>query len=379
MWKFWKRDKLVSLLKSETVLIIAAAAAAASCCAVTPSLAYVTYPDYRVLSLLFCLMAVVCGLEKNGLFRFMAYRMLKRVKTLRGLSLTLISLCFFSSMIITNDVALLTFVPFAILVLGYAHQEDYIILVVVLQTIAANLGSMVTPIGNPQNLYLYTYFQMDPLEFLQTTGKAAVLTYAGLLGIHVFFPKVRIKTELYGELTIGMEEEEGKKYNMSILFYWILLVLCMATVLRLVDYRATLAIIVSGLLIFDREVLKKVDYGLLCTFVAFFIFVGNMKEVPLFSQMIGELMDGREVITAVGLSQVISNVPAAVLLSGFTQNGKELLLGVNMGGLGTLVASLASLISFKIYGRMEGAQPLQYIGVFTLFNLVFLIGLTALQ
>lgn len=360
--------KLHIFVKAETVLCISGAAALITMFFIPPSFDYISYLDFRVLALLFCLMAVVAGFQETGIFLTLSEKLLKKVVGIRTLSLVLVMLCFFSSMWITNDVALITFVPFAIMVLTVARQTKYILRIIVLQTIAANLGSMLTPIGNPQNLYLYNYFNVPILEFLEVTFPYTAVSLVLLLITIMMIKKEPLSFEIPDNKT-----NTKNKYFLTI--YGILFVVCLLCVVRILDYRITLLIVLFVILAFDWVVLKKVDYSLLMTFVFFFLFVGNMGNIPAVKDFLARLITGRELLTSVIASQMISNVPAAVLLSAFTDNYKTLILGTDIGGLGTLVASLASLISYKFYCKVPEANSRRYLGVFTGYNLAFLAGL----
>lgn len=361
--------KVIHFITSETVLCISGLAAIITMLFVRPSKGYIDYVDFRVLALLFCLMAVVAGYNKTGVFLQLSEKLLKKAAGIRSLSFVLIMLCFFSAMWITNDVALITFVPFAIMVLNIAGQQKYIIRIVVLQTIAANLGSMLTPVGNPQNLYLYSYYNIPILYFLKIT-----LPYAAVSILLLIITILLIKKEPL-DFEVPEGSQTGRNQNRLIAMYSALFLLCLACVLHLLDYRLVLAIVFVAILLFDRKVLGKVDYALLLTFVFFFIFVGNMGQIPSVKDFLAKLLAGRELGVSIAVSQIISNVPAAVLLSGFTDNYRDLILGTDIGGLGTLVASLASLISYKIYSRTADAKSGRYLGMFTVYNVLFLAGL----
>lgn len=360
--------RITDFIKNETVLSVAAALAVVSSFFVPPDKQYISYVDFRTISLLFCLMTVVSGFQKTGIFNLLAESLLRRIHSVKGLTFVLTALCFFFSMLITNDVALIAFVPFTFAVLdklgGDANSKN-IIPIVVMQTIAANLGSMLTPIGNPQNLYLHGISGLSVGEFMMlmlpyTIVSFALLTACTLLGkdsrnINIDFS---YKTRIDGK---------GKAA-----VYAIMLTLCLLTVSRLIDYRVTLPIVIVLTAITDYRLFAKVDYSLLITFIAFFIFIGNMGRIPVFSNYIKGAIDGRECVTGILSSQLISNVPAALLLSGFTNDLKPLIIGVNLGGLGTLIASMASLISFKLIGRENKSLRIRYILYFTAANLVFL-------
>ena len=356
-------SQVVSFIKKETVLCIAALLAAGSMFFVPPDAGYLDYPDYRVLALLFGLMLVIAGLQDIGLFRYLGCRFLGSIRNTRDLGLVLVALCFFGSMFITNDVALITFVPFSVMVLTMAGQSQMLIPVVVLQTIAANLGSMLTPVGNPQNLYLYTVYELSMGTFLGYMLPLAALALA-LLAAAVLLRGKEALTEAHLE---KVQIPDRRKLAV----YSILFLVCLACVLRVLPWPVMLAVL-AAVFCTDRKLFGRVDYFLLLTFVCFFLFIGNVGRIPAVSSLLRELIAGRELPAGVALSQVISNVPAAILLSGFTDNAKALLYGVNIGGLGTLIASLASVISYRLYGNSEGAGKGAYLKTFTLYNLVFL-------
>lgn len=363
--------KILEFFKKEAVLAISGAAAVITMFIVPPSKEYLVHIDFRVLVLLFCLMAAVAGFSDNGVFYKLSCLLLEKVKSVRSLGLVLVLLCFVSSMWITNDVALITFVPFAILILNLAGKTRHIIKIVVLQTIAANLGSMLTPVGNPQNLRLYTYYNLSLSEFILITLPYAAFSLFIILGA-VLLTK---NEKLFVKLEAVAEDDSGKSRPYMIAIYSLLFLLSLACVIRLIDYIITFVIVLAALLIFDRKILKKVDYSLLLTFVFFFIFVGNIGSIPAVKDAFNRLIAGREFAAGVAASQIISNVPAAVLLSAFSSNYKALILGTNIGGLGTLVASLASLISYKLYCKSDDARPARYLAVFSLYNLLYLAAL----
>ena len=356
--------KVKEFIKNEIVLILSFALAVISAFFVTPSKEYVGYIDFKTLGLLFCLMAVMAGLNSMGVFKFIAERMLSKVKSISGLTLILGLLCFFSSMIITNDVALITFVPFTITALKLSNKTDKLIWIVTVETIAANLGSMLTPIGNPQNLYLFSAFNMSMSNFLTT-----ILPYAFLSLILVI-----ISCFITGKGEISSVSSDNK-YKFPKIHIWIfisLFVLSLLTVFRIIPCIITVIITVITLLIADRKTIFKIDYSLLFTFIFLFIFIGNLGEIKPISDFLKSIVNGNEVVVGVISSQVFSNVPAAILLSKFTENAHTLLIGVNLGGLGTLIASMASLISFKFVAK-EKVNMGKYILTFTVVNIVFLI------
>ena len=378
--------KVKELFQKETVCCIAFLLAVISMCFVVPSKNYISYIDFRVLALLFCLMAVVRGFSSIGVFTRLGTMLLTHVHSLRMLSALFIFLCFFFSMLITNDVALITFVPFTILVLSMAEQKKFLIPVIVLETIAANLGSMLTPIGNPQNLYLYTISGLSIGAFVRIMLPYSFVSAILLLIFILFLPKDTVSTATAANTANSTNtvtasntsnvicEAVKTRKNSRILFafYLILFLLCLLTVLHILPYQILFFLVLTGFLLLDYRVLKDVDYFLLLTFLCFFIFIGNMKQISLVHELISKLLVHHEVLMGIGASQIISNVPAAILLSGFTDDYSALLIGVNLGGLGTLIASLASLISFKFYTNSNGNDTRRFLGIFILYNVIFL-------
>ncbi len=363
--------KILAWCKKEAVLSIAVLLAVVSAFFVTPDKEYLGYIDFRTLGILFCLMAVMAGLQKIGLFRFVAEKLLNMVHHMRGLIFILVMLCFFSSMLITNDVALITFVPFTFIVLKMVlgkNAEKLIIPVVVMQTIAANLGSMLTPIGNPQNLYLYGKVQMSFGAFMMFMLPYTIVSFVLLTAWCFLFP-------YKGECSVAVvldNKTSLSSYKKELMVYGALFILCLLTVAHIIPYEMTLPAVIAAVFLLDKKVLGEVDYGLLFTFVGFFVFIGNMGRIPMFKELLQSVILGNEVLTSVISSQFISNVPAALLLSGFTAEYELLIVGTNLGGLGTLIASMASLISFKYIGRDYSQLKGKYLLYFTAANVLFL-------
>ena len=354
---------LKEFLKQEIVLVIATILAIVSTFFVTPDSSYVGYIDYQTLALLFCLMVIMCKFQKMGVFTAIGVKLLQRVNGSRQLYAALVLLCFFSSMFITNDVALITFVPFAITVLKMAGLEHRMIPVVVLQTVAANLGSMVTPIGNPQNLYLYGQSGMSLVSFIML-----MLPYAAIAAVIFALMIMRMKNHQVDTTELSTIKTEQISVNKELTVYMAMFIGCVLAVAGVIPWQAMLVIVALVTLKSDFEIFKNVDYSLLLTFVAFFIFIGNIGRSPFFSEMIASMMQGNEVLASVAASQIISNVPAALLLSGFTTKWSMLIIGTNLGGLGTLIASMASLISYKQVAKNYPAEKGAYIQHFTVTN-----------
>ncbi|MBQ8227929.1 MAG: citrate transporter [Clostridia bacterium] len=356
--------KVKDFLKSEIVLVVSFVLAVASMFVVLPNEEYINYIDFKTLALLFCLMAVVAGVSGLGVFDLCAKKLLNKTSSLKGLGLILSLLCFFSSMVITNDVALITFVPFTIVALKMSSNQKAIIPLVAVETVAANLGSMLTPIGNPQNLYLFSFFEMGAGEFIE-----AILPYAVLSLILVIVSSLVLGNGRINN-SFGKSEKLVLDYK-KLSVYAILFVISLLTVFRVIPYYITLALTVVCVLIFDKKTIKKVDYSLLLTFIFLFVFIGNLGEISVINEFLQSIVKDNEVLVGIASSQVFSNVPAALLLSGFTNKASDLLVGVNLGGLGTLIASMASLISFKFIAK-EDVKTSKYIFVFTVINIVFL-------
>lgn len=360
-----KRNRILEFIKKETILTIALLLAAVSMFIVPPSAAYAGYIDWNTILLLFNLMAVVAGFQKLGVFSLIGSALLQKIHTSRQLALILIFLPFFFSMLITNDVALITFVPFALIVLRLSGKEQLLLPVVVLQTLAANLGSMLMPMGNPQNLYLYTLSGLSLPDFIKLMLPLFLLA-AVILFLAVFFIKntpVEIVTASSDKVKLAVP---------SLFSYGILLLLCLLCVLKYFPPIWLTGIIFLYLVIRDRSIFQKIDYSLLATFIGFFIFIGNISQIESFRAALQGVIASHEIPVAILSSQIISNVPAALLLSGFTNRYAALIIGANLGGLGTLIASMASLISYKQIAREYSDKRVKYLGLFTFANLIML-------
>ena len=349
----------------ETVLCVAALCAVATMFLVPPDAAYLHYIDFRVLCLLLCLMAVVAGLKAIGTFHWLTCQLLRRIHSGRILGVTLVLLPFFCSMLVTNDVALIIFIPFTLMLLEDLGCGKSIIPVTVLQTVAANLGSMATPVGNPQNLYLYAFYNLGIGEFFSVTLPLTAVSLLGLtLAAFPILPRQLPERKLQ-QAEISSVRQLG--------IYIALFILSLLTVFRVLPYPVTTAVTVAVLFLTDRKLLKEIDYMLLLTFVCFFTVSENLGRVDAIRDFLRQLLEADTLLTAVGTSQIISNVPAAIMLSGFTDQWRQLLSGVNIGGLGTPIASLASLITMKFYTRHPGGDMKRFLLVFLAANVIGLI------
>lgn len=392
------RRRLIGLLKSETILIVATVLALISCFVVPPDADYKGYVHMSTISQLVCLMLVVCGLQRIGVFRIIGSRLLHHVRTARGLVLALISLTFFSAMLITNDVALVTFIPFAISVLVMAHMEEHAVLVGTLMTIGANVGSMLTPIGNAHNLYLKALTGMPTMEMIGImapySATAAVLLV--VITCVVFGSKpvsefqsldgAGIEQGVLAPESSGHRPDEiritgyGAGYGgWRTVVYTVLFVVCLLTVSDVIPLWLMCVVVFAAFLVCDRKAFRNVDWGLPLTFTMFFVFIGNMKRVPEFYELAASLVDAHPLEVSVGSSQFISNVPTTILLSGFTEQWRPLIIGTNLGGMGTLIASMASLIGYKNVVRKYPDHKGRYLAVYSAVNVLFLIVLIGLS
>ena len=359
---------LVRLIKKNIVMFVALLAALVTVFLVPPDREYLGYFDVKTLTCLFCVLAVVCALKNIQFFYILAKKIVQLFKNARAAVLALVYITFIGSMLIANDMALLTFLPLGFLVLDTTGKRKYMAFTYIMQNIAANLGGMLTPFGNPQNLYLYSYFEIPTMEFMKIMAPPFVISVLLITLCCLIF----VKNE-----PLRMTDEPVRLPAGRTVLYLLLFTLSIAIVFRGIPYGIGLAVIPAVLLIADRKALKMVDYPLLLTFVFFFVFAGNMARIEPVKRLFSWLLEKNTLIFSVLSCQVISNVPSAVLLSQFTENYSQLLLGVNIGGVGTLIASLASLITFRDYTKRNPGKTGRYVLLFSAFNFGFLILLTA--
>ena len=351
-------------IRKNTVMVVALVAALITCIFVPPDAAYLDYFDVKTLTCLFCVLAVVCALKNIQFFYILAKKLVQLFRNARMSILALVYITFIGSMLIANDMALLTFLPLGLFVLTTTGKGKYMAFTFIMQNIAANLGGMLTPFGNPQNLYLYTKFQIPNGEFIQIMLPPFLIAVALITLCCVIFVKpepLQLKDEPV-QLPVGRTT-----------LYLLLFALSIAIVFRGIPYWIGLIVIPAVLLFMDRKALKMVDYPLLFTFVFFFIFSGNLARVEAVKNFFSWLLGMHTLLVSVASCQVISNVPTAILLSQFTDNYRHLLLGVNIGGVGTLIASLASLITFREYTNQNKGKTAYYVLLFSAFNFAFLI------
>ncbi len=363
-------ETIHKFVKTNIVMVIALLAAVITSIFIPVDKEYLNYFDYKTLTCLFCVLAVVCALKNINFFYMLARKIVEKFKTARLAILALVYITFIGSMLIANDMALLTFLPLGYFVLTSTKKEKYMAFTFIMQNIAANLGGMLTPFGNPQNLYLYTKFNIPNMEFVSIMLLPFVISVLLITICCIVF----VKPE---KLQLAEEKIEIKPLRTSI--YMMLFALSIAIVFRTIPYWIGLIVIPIALLFMDRKALKMVDYPLLFTFVFFFIFSGNMARIEIIRDFFSMLLEKSTLLFSVLSCQVISNVPSAILLSQFTVNYPDLLVGVNIGGVGTLIASLASLITFREYVKHNPGKTMYYVGMFSAFNFGFLILLTAIM
>ncbi len=360
-------QNVMAFIKKNTVLSVAFIAALITSIIVPVDSKYISYFDFKTLTCLFCVLAVVCALRNVNFFYILAQKIVHLLKNTRASIIALVYITFIGSMLIANDMALLTFLPLGYFVLSSTKKEKYMCFTFIMQNIAANLGGMLTPFGNPQNLYLFTKFNIPTLEFMEIMAPPFIISIAIItVCCYIFVRPEPLETD----------DVKPQFEIKRTIIYLILFTLSIAIVFRTIPYQIGLFIIPLSIFILDRNALQDVDYPLLFTFVFFFIFAGNMARIEIVQNIFGYLLGKSTLLFSILSCQVISNVPSAILLSQFTQNYTDLLVGVNIGGVGTLIASLASLITFREYTKYNPTKALKYIGMFTAFNFTFLILLT---
>ena len=354
---------IIPFIKKNAVVLIAFCAAVITSVIVPPDAEYAGYLDFKTLTCLFCVLAVVCALKNINFFYMLARKIVQCFKTAKISILALVYITFIGSMLIANDMALLTFLPLGYFVLTSTGKEKYMAFTFIMQNIAANLGGMLTPFGNPQNLFLYSKFNIPDLEFISIM----LVPFLVAIALITLCCLVFVKSE-----PLVIEEKAAALPVARTVIYLLLFAFSIVIVFKLIPYWWGLIVIPISILLLDREALKQVDYGLLFTFVFFFIFSGNMARIEGVRLFFSSLLEINTLVFSALSCQFISNVPSAILLSQFTDNYRHLLLGVNIGGAGTLIASLASLITFKEYTKQDPKHTLSYIVKFTIFNFAFL-------
>lgn len=355
-------------LKSHIVLVIAVVAAAVTCFFVPPDASYADYFDLNTLSCLFCTLAVVSALKERHFFEWLASKIVTAFGNMRRVTFALVFVTYFGSMIMANDMALVTFLPLGWFVLSSCGKSKYTAFVFIMQNVAANLGGMLTPFGNPQNLYLYSYYAIGAGEFFKIMALPFAVAFV-LIAVTCLFVKpepVELETPPVAAPPVWRT-----------LVYFVLFALSVLIVFRVFPFYIGLIVVTLVLLVLEPKAFLKVDYALLLTFCAFFVFSGNLSRIPAVESALGALVAVSPLLVGTASCQVISNVPSAVLLSRFTTDYRHLLVAVNIGGLGTPVASLASLITLGEYRHRQPGRAARYLGLFSLINFGYLAVLIA--
>lgn len=358
------KEKIINFIKSEVVLSVAIILAIITCFFVPPDKEYLGYFDYSTLICLFCMLAVVAGLKSTNVFELISRKLIGLFHTRRAVIYALVFGTFFFDMIVANDMSLITFLPLTYIVLHSTKNDKYLAFTFIMQTIAANMGGMITPYGNPQNLYLYSYYNINTTEFFSILLIQSI-TVAVLLWICcAFIHNEPLKLRKNSKIIISKKE---------LYIYSILFILVILSIFRVIPYLITLAIVVLTILIVDRKMFKQIDYALIATFFVFFIFSGNIARIPAIKEFISEIVVKNTLLAGIVSCQFISNVPTAIFLSKFTTNYRELLISVNIGSLGILISSLASLITLKEFLKHQPKNFWKYLIMYTIFNTLFLV------
>ena len=370
--------RLARIIRQNATASIAAAAALVTMLFVPPDAAYLGYFDLNTLACLFALLAVIRALRNAGFFETIAHAVVRRFKTLRGLGCALVGVTLVCSMFATNDMALLMLLPLSTVTLASTGNERALPFTFVMQAIAANLGGMILPFGNPQNIFLNSRFGIAFPDFLATMALPfAVSVILIALCCLAGFKAIPLSSSGVPDAAAS---ERAPLPRAKTALYLVLFALSLGMVFRVVPFVA------AALLFADRRALAHVDWGLLATFALFFVFSGNMARIPEVQGFFSMLLGQSTLVTSALASQVISNVPAAILLAPFVDGYQSLLIGVNIGGAGTLIASLASLIAFNHFRAIKrgmkrpGIQALstkRYLALFSALNFAFLAVLLA--
>ncbi len=350
-------------IKSHVVLLVAIVAAAVTCFFVPPDADYAGYFDLNTLSCLFCTLAVVNALKQRHFFEWLSGKIVTAFGNMRRVTFALVFVTYFGSMVMANDMALVTFLPLGYYVLSSCKKNEHTAFIFIMQNIAANLGGMLTPFGNPQNLYLYSYYSIQAGEFFAIMALPFGVAFVLIAGTCFVVKPEPVKLET-------PPAQAPVLWRMIV--YFVLFALSVMIVFRVFAWYIGLIAVTVALLILEPRAFLHVDYALLLTFCAFFVFSGNMARIPEVRAFLSALIGASALLVGTASCQVISNVPSAVLLSRFTNDYRNLLVAVNIGGLGTPIASLASLITLGEFRRRMPGKTLRYLALFSLINFSFL-------
>ncbi len=363
-------NRIWTFVKSNAMPTIAIIGAIITCFFVPITKEYLSYFNMNTLACLFCTLAVVCAYKNIKFFTYLAKKIVTAFGNLRNIVLALVFVTYFGSMIMANDMALITFLPLGFVALDSCNHREKFAFTFIMQNIAANLGGMLTPFGNPQNLYLFSYYRMNTAQFLSIMFVPFLVAFVLIFAICMVVPKE--KTQLVCEM-----EETPSAWRCVV--YGALFVMSVLIVFNVVPWYISLAVVTVSLLFLDKKAFAKVDYGLLLTFSAFFVFSGNLSNIDAVQNTLGALVEKQPLLVGTLCCQVISNVPTAVLLSHFTTDVSSLLVAVNIGGLGTPIASLASLITLNEYRKNNCGSVKRYLALFLAINFSLLAVLFAVK
>lgn len=358
------KENVIGFLKQEVVLVVAILLAIITMFFVPIDKEYLNYFDYNTLICLFSMLTVVAGLKSTNVFELVSRKMIGLFHTRRTVIYALVFGTFFFDMIVANDMSLITFLPLTYIVLHSTKNDKYLAFTFIMQTIAANMGGMITPYGNPQNLYLYSYYNIGITEFFGILIFQSMVVALLLYICCSFISKEPLKLRRKSKIILGKKE---------LYTYIVLFILVILSIFRVLPYTLTSGIVLITVLLLDRKRFKQVDYALIATFCVFFVFSGNIARIPEIKEMIQRIVVENTLVAGIVSCQFISNVPTAIFLSKFTNNYRELLISVNIGSLGILISSLASLITLKEFLKHQPKNFWKYLGMFTFFNTVFLI------
>ena len=367
-----KMKKINSFIKKQIVFVVSLFAALFSLLVSPPTPERFLSLDWRTLFTLYMLLLVLEGFKKEKMF-YPFFKLTDRFKTIKGLSLFLVAVVFFLAPFITNDVSLVTFVPLTILIFKGIRKEKHLLEIVILENIAAISEAFLTPFGNPQNLFIYTNTAVSPISFIL---HMVPMWSVGLIGLYFavsFIFRKDPKEPIYLDERIDHESPAPDKRGLSIFYLALLFLLLVEIITRIFNFIDIVMIVLAALLILDRKVFKKVDYYLLSTFFFFFLFSSSVADIPIVKEYLSSHVGGNEYWWGLGISQIISNVPGTALLLDFSTNYTALLYGVNAAGMGTIVGSLASLITFSIYNKEYPEEKKNFFKYFHFFSLCFLV------
>ncbi len=361
-------NKVLKFFKNNIIFTIVVVIAAISCFFVPFDKGYLDYFEWNTLACIFLLLLIIAGFANIQFFEKVARIIVKRFKNTRSVIMCLIFVTYVSALINANDMSLLTFLPLAYIVLKYTNNQRYIAFTFIMQNIASNLGGMLVPTGNPQNLYIFSFYKMSLWEFLKIMALPTLMALVLIVIVCMFVKK---------EPLTYVDNTNNKLNVKKSIIYGVLYLITLLVVLRVIPWWIAMIVIVIAMAICDWKSFLMVDYTVPLTFVCFFIFSGNMARIPAITNLMESFVDKYTYLTAYISCNLISNVPTAVLLSKFTNNYAHLLVSVNVASLGIIFSSLSGVIALKEYTKVVRKEKMPkkrgvwyYIGLDTLFNVV---------